>query len=278
MFRSFLLKLLWILVSTEKMYSVIVPTMWRARELAAMMPELLADPIVGEFIVVDNAKEFCHAGAKKILEHSKIVYLPQKKNIYVNPAWNLAMKKAKHEKILLLSDDVAFHPDLLRKLDPFLTEKIGIVGPHPSTINLPLDQGIIRNKDPVLTPALGAIPMVGFGMAMFFHRAAYDPIPDQLKIFFGDNWLFGVNVLRRKVPNYYMTSIDFHSRIRTTSASTEFKESHEAEHAVVEEIMDREFGWGIYRKREEMFRTNAWWRDEKVKRDLPPDASLLAHK
>ena len=87
------------------MISIIMPTLWKGEHYKKMLPQLDSHPLVGEIIVVDNDTT---STDQQIFNLKKLKYLPQKENVYVNPAWNLAVLEATCDSICLYSDDVLF--------------------------------------------------------------------------------------------------------------------------------------------------------------------------
>jgi hypothetical protein len=140
-----------------------------------------------------------------ILNHDKIKIFPQKTNIGVNPAWNIGVKLSENDYVCIVNDDVRFDLSVLSVLTNFLTEKSGVVGVCP---------GAPEFQQPAITD--GSIDIIpwnghhtfGFGSLMFIHKAWWIPIPDNLIIYYGDNWIFDT-CLRRGRQNFLITNMNF---------------------------------------------------------------------
>ena len=114
-------------------------------------------------------------------------------NIYVNPAWNYGMKRVRNEKVCILNDDLIFDFRVFNRVDELLekdtTGAIGMApGDHPTlTGQPPVTSGIIDIK-----PHEGE-HLWGFGMLMFVKKSHWVPIPSDIKMYYGDNWIFDTN-------------------------------------------------------------------------------------
>lgn len=170
------------------MWSVICPTMWLGRELEYMLPLIDQQSAVGEILIIDNAPASRPDWFRR--DWTKVRLLEQSTNISVNPAWNLGAAEAKHDQLCFLSDDVIFDEAVFGWL--VLSNVDGIVG---------LDKRCVLRDRPaaeVKSPKMSLLPItdyrvyipLGFGCLMFCHKAAYVPIPEQLKTWYGDEWLY----------------------------------------------------------------------------------------
>lgn len=159
-------------------FSVIIPTLQRAKELHELVEMCAAHPRVLELLVINNAPE------PLAWDSPKVRVLQQAENIYVNPAWNLGAREAQGKYLAVLNDDILFDPSLFDHVHRWLTlPGIGIVGGgHHAGGELR------RGVPPYILPAYHRPD--GFGIAMFMHRSRYEPIPESMRIWYGDDWLF----------------------------------------------------------------------------------------
>jgi glycosyltransferase involved in cell wall biosynthesis len=186
--------------------SVVIPTIWNSNLIHESLEQLVANFIVGEILIIDNRP----AARRDVPESPKIVVHSFDRNLYVNPAWNYGVLNSKYEKICLLNDD-AVVDDLAFAYAFFMLDNpsIGVIGTSkPSFINSEkyfLEQIQVRNR--------------GFGTMMFFNKTSYTPIPEDLKIWFGDDWMiksYEGRVFRMRGP-YIKTEIS------SSSGSPEFQ-------------------------------------------------------
>lgn len=165
------------------LFSIIIPTMWKSSMIDTMLVEYENSPLVGEVILIDNNP----SKKGKISKFKKLRYHTRGENIYVNPSWNWGASLSKH-KIILANDDIII-PDVT-KLLTFINDKksYDILG--------------VSHK-----PKLGALsvlninsfPSKGYGCFMYIKN--YITIPEQFKIWYGDNILFEYNKSRGLIYN-----------------------------------------------------------------------------
>ena len=185
------------------MISVIVPTMWKAEHIMYMLPILENHHLIGEILIIDNDTSKTNPDIHK---YSKVIHLPQKENIYVNPAWNLGCKLAKNEKLCFLNDDVIFNTDCL----DFLYEKInplnGVLGFSemsycgfaPDTFEMVKATGLgsevyLEKTDIYMNHETSGMPHTYYGCCWFIHKSRYFPIPSEFKIYYGDLFIYLLN-------------------------------------------------------------------------------------
>ena len=193
------------------MISVIVPTMWRAPHYKKMFPLLDKHPLVGEIIVIDNDTSQTD---QSILDLKKIVYLPQKENIYVNPSWNLGVSVSKYDELLILNDDCLINPSCLTQIIWKISPDKGIFG----FSELSYCSYSFETFDQLCSMGLGSavefeevdvfnntnnsgMPHLSYGSAIFLHKQSYHTIPEEFKIYYGDLFIFLMNLKHNKI-NY----------------------------------------------------------------------------
>ena len=105
--------------------SIIIPTMQKNLKIFNMLlDQLVLDDLIGEIIIIDNStKGFDH-------KSEKIKVIVPKKNLYVNPAWNLGVSEAKFNYVGILNDDLIFPKNFFKKVYDFLISKenVGYIG------------------------------------------------------------------------------------------------------------------------------------------------------
>lgn len=223
------------------MISVIMPTLWKGEHYKKMLPQFDQHPLVGEIIVVDNDTT---STDQQIFNLKKLKYLPQKENVYVNPAWNLAVLEATCDSICLYSDDVLFDIDVLESLNLLMTPENGIFTFSSDSIFVSEDQVYIADWE-----QKNIAQSNGFhyrsGACMFMHKQSYYPVPDNYKVYYGDTHLFDNNTLHSK-PNYEIQNYFCVTKMKTTSRffdeiakedHRQYKEANPTE-AILIDLMD----------------------------------------
>ncbi len=171
------------------MYSVIIPTIWKQdlKHFKETLQYLEVLSIVKEVILIDNNPGFDHAVKDNLLENfTKVKRVSLSGNIYVNPAWNLGANIAKEEYLVFLNDDFYTVPSIF---EIFITHH-----QHPDKENGIFGMsGSCYNTNHV-TP--GGIHVrstegrcFGWGCIIFIKKTNWSPIPGELKIWCGDDYI-----------------------------------------------------------------------------------------
>lgn len=174
------------------MISIIIPTLQKRVDiLEKLVKSLNSDDSVGEIIVIDNANKPLNFYCEKMR-----VITPEG-NIYVNPAWNLGVKEAKYDIVGLLNDDIVISEKFCGRLENIFPENAGIVGYTSESI----DEGEAKPEVSEIILKKTDFIIFGFGIAMFFKKDLYSQIPEDLKILYGD-WYIFYECKKRGFTNY----------------------------------------------------------------------------
>lgn len=157
-----------------KKFTFIIPTLWKSNLIFSQIEYLQNCEYVDEIILIENE-------VKEIeLKFPKLKRIQPKNNLYVNPSWNLGIKNSKNEFVCLLNDDILFKPtDLLEEISKHLDDK-NLIGVHPDSYRTYVDKFNIVE---------GSFIGFSWGAAIFVRKSKYVTIPEDIKIFYGDNWL-----------------------------------------------------------------------------------------
>ncbi|MDO4918811.1 glycosyltransferase family 2 protein [Kocuria sp.] len=188
--------------------SVIIPTLQRARELPELVELCAEHPAVREVIVVNNHQSPLDFGRENVR------VLQQEQNIFVNPAWNLGVREAVADHIALINDDVLFDPVVLDIAAEFvLKPRRGILGLEGTFINR-------QQATPAKLRIAGRDHISSsFGMFMCLRKENYVPVPEDLLVWCGDDWLF----LQQPWPNWVLMGPLVRSEVSVTSSAGEFQ-------------------------------------------------------
>ena len=186
----------------NNMVSVVIPTLQKNTfVLFKLLDTLIADNSVKEIIIIDNS---CKGIDYK---NEKIKVIIPEKNLYVNPSWNLGVKSAECEIVALFNDDLLVSENFCSDVINQITPDVGLVGFNSSDWMLGLES--IEQKPENTNPIIEKTDYrdLYYGTIMFIHKDNYCPIPDEIKIVYGDDWLF----YHSKKPNYKISNQDiFH--------------------------------------------------------------------
>lgn len=174
--------------------SVIIPTLQKdVSTLTNLVLTLTKDEIVDEILIIDNSLKGYH------FDNEKVRVITPKENLFVNPSWNLGVQEAKNEYICLANDDIKIPENLCTKVIENMKNEYGIIGIDESAIINTRDEKKneiidINNIEPQIIERIKIEPTrfrcLWFAIIMFFKKENYVPIPEDLKIFFGDDWIF----------------------------------------------------------------------------------------
>jgi hypothetical protein len=193
------------------MISVVMPTMWVPEATLDTIKLISKNKHVGEIIIIDNAPEL-NMSVEGI---DKVTYIRESSNTFVNPAWNKGVRLAKYDKIFLASDDVITDWSILDTLYPHIIEEVGIIGPSDVCWDprKTTENGVVEFEE------IGYRPPC-YGCAMFFHKNSYTPIPEEIKVHYGDDWIFN----KSNKPNLHFRNWMFSGESEQTSGKEEFNE------------------------------------------------------
>lgn len=203
--------------------SIIIPTMQKDLEvLNKLLLELVEDNSIDEIIVIDNSTKGFRYDSEKVR-----VIVP-KKNLFVNPAWNLGIQEARNEYIGILNDDLLLPKNYCSEILNFIlkTENVGLVG---------IDSKVISNTPKEDFETYPEERTLGFekfnssyetwywGSAIFGKKENFYEIPDNLKIWCGDNYLQKMNIDNGK-QNYQVVAVEIkHLSSLTVNSSKKIK-------------------------------------------------------
>lgn len=182
---------------SNKKLSVVIPTLQKNVDLLVnLLATLEKDDVVDEIILIDNSL--------KGLEYSsaKLKIITPEENLFVNPSWNLGTKEAKNEIVALLNDDISISADFCSKVVEKLTPQMGCVGAFYKNIKETEDILYDVESTELDFKPVNLIPF-HWGITIFFYKSSYIEIPNKLKIYRGDDWLFYGN-LKQGRQNYYI--------------------------------------------------------------------------
>lgn len=131
-------------------------------------------------------------------------------NVYVNPAWNQIMKyflDSNYEKLIILNSDMILDSDVIEKINAInIDEDLSIVLPNVGDHDI--NEGILEIE--------WGYPGIMIVLTRKMASLVY-PIPESLKIWFGDDWIY-----RRLIKNGYKLRIYY-----------EIKASHAGSRSIV---------------------------------------------
>jgi hypothetical protein len=163
-------------------YTVIIPTIWKSEYTMELLERYSKSEYVGEIILIDNAPI-------KDIVMDKLIHIKEKENTYVNPAWNKGVALTKYDNITITNDDILFNVEeyyyFIEQLTPL--KNYGYIGSHSENYTLK------EHTDVRIEEYSNKNNFGGWGCLFSFHKSMWVDIPNQLKIWYGDNFIHAIH-------------------------------------------------------------------------------------
>lgn len=176
------------------MITVVIPTMWRYPPFLEFLKDLLSFPLVAEVVLINNDQNSC---PDKNLNHPKLVVVNPEWNIGVNPAWNIGVEISSNEIVCIANDDILFDFKLFSKILPYFNHNTGAIcisGGEEKFGQVPVTNGNIEIV-PWLLEDSQNYNRFGFGSLFFIEKNKWIPIPQEMKIYYGDDWMIDTQII-----------------------------------------------------------------------------------
>ena len=165
------------------MFTYIMPTILKTDRWKQQLPLVLSHPLIKQVIIVMDMVEDINIDLSGFpnIEKCKVIYTGG--GGYCNGAWNYALEQPiPTENIVLANDDIVYDTNIFDRIANLNLSEYGIIGAGTE-----FKQVISRTH--------------GFGQLMFMIKYHFTPIPEGIKHWFGDDWIF-YNMSLLKMPNY----------------------------------------------------------------------------
>jgi hypothetical protein len=196
-------------MSTTK-YSIIIPTLWKSDRTKRLLVDLQECEYVDEIIIIDNSYD----GYQDTVV-GKIRFVSFGGNIYVNPAWNKGIELARNNQIALLNDDINFNPNIFEVITNDVLNQFGIIGMGEGNY-----KSLNIEGDPILEVWQSGVNDWGWGCFIMLNKKDWIDIPNDIKIWYGDNIIKDVN----PSPKAVLRNFRVDTEMSTTSDETEWDE------------------------------------------------------
>ena len=188
-------------------YSVIIPTLWKSKRTDKLLKDLEDCIYVDEIIIIDNASIY-----ETDRTIGKIRMVSKGENIYVNPAWNLGIQIAKNDLVALVNDDINFDTTIFGVITKDILSEFGIIG--QSEFNYKVN----NSDEPILEKWTGNVRDWGWGCLIMFDKTNWIDIPDDIKIWYGDDYIFKCNPSTKST----LKNFNIETEMSTTSDEKEW--------------------------------------------------------
>jgi hypothetical protein len=166
--------------------TIIIPSLFKIPRIYQTLVELSGCLYVDEIILLDNTQN------QNPINLPKVKHICEGKNTYVNPAWNKGVKLSSNDKLCILNDDIWFDWNLLGNISEWITEDRGMIGMSPDNYSNPNPEFKLTQIEPSYKSQKGDRPL-GFACCFFIHKNNWVDIPEEMKLWAGDDWQFYAN-------------------------------------------------------------------------------------
>jgi hypothetical protein len=174
------------------MISYIIPTLWKSENIHKTIERFCEiEDDNAELIIINNSN------LKYSNSDFRVKNFKMPKNIYVNPSWNLGVHSAVNNKVCLVNDDILFD---IKKFHYFALDSkavaIGINNNNRCNADSTLYQ-LREIQDKNARPP-------GLGQLMLIEKQNWISLPDDMKIYYGDDIIYYYHTLILDIPFYYI--------------------------------------------------------------------------
>lgn len=189
-------------------FSIVIPTLWKSNRTKKLLSDLNECEYVDEIIVIDNI-------LTDITDNTigKIRTVSFGENIYVNPAWNWGIHNAKNAFVALINDDINFNPNIFEVINNDILHQFGIIGMGEGNY-----KSLNIEGDPILEVWKPGVNDWGWGCFIMLDKKYWIDIPNNIKIWYGDNIIKDVN----PSPKAVLRNFRVETEMSTTSDETQW--------------------------------------------------------
>lgn len=201
------------------MVSVIIPTLWKSDKTVPLLVKLSRSEIINEIILIDNNPAL--APENELITITKLKHVKNQENNFVNPSWNQGVRLATGKIVALVNDDIVFDfNDLIGIVQLLAVEKdISLIGLSQKPVTKGFDK-------PEIIPTKTRTP--GFGCLMLMRKELYLEIPENLKIWYGDDYLFYFS----KGKKFVIDGVHVDMEVSVTSSLSKFNSIKEIDNKI----------------------------------------------
>jgi hypothetical protein len=185
------------------MFSFIIPTIYKSQRLLPLIETLENCDLVGEILLIEN-----QTGSLDLSNFTKLKIINTGENLFYVKSCNLGVSLAQYPYIALCSDDINFSSKTITDVYNFYNTypQSGYIGIHNS-------QYEIHRKPLYYGFGIQEIRLWGWGVLVFGQKEHYQPMPEDLVHWCGDDFMFQYS----KYPVYYYYGEKMYTEMSTSS-------------------------------------------------------------
>ena len=195
--------------------TIIMPTLCLAMDM--MLPTLYqfeTNSAIKSILIFDNTQG-------EFKSYSSKVKIYNKENLFVNPAWNRGMELCDTEYFLIINDDIVCSSEVINSCIRILDENkdIGLVTVETKNVKNVSEIDFSTYFQKKLEPEFSELDINShFGWFFIGRTALWKPIPNEFKIFFGDDLIYAwIRHLKHKVV--CLKNYEIYHKMSTTANS-----------------------------------------------------------
>ena len=187
---------------------MMIPTLYQLESNSNVKSILVFDNTQGEF-----------------KSYSSKVKIYNKENLFVNPAWNRGMELCETEYFLIINDDIVCSSEVVTSCIKILNENkdVGLVTVETKNVNNASEIDFNTYFENKVEPEFSELNVNShFGWFFIGRTSLWRPVPNELKIFFGDDLIYAwIRHLRYKVV--CLRNYEIYHKMSTTVNSAPIK-------------------------------------------------------
>lgn len=193
-------------VSDFMSFSVVIPTLWKSKRIFQLIDDLEENNIISQIILIDNSnKKENYRNWKKTS-----IFIPPS-NLFVAASWNTGVKLCTNENICICNDDINFDTKIFEIISNLNIK--GIIGQAYENYN--------RNySGDISISELNYSRPMGWGCLLFTKKDLWRDIPEQLRVWYNDDWMIRFN----PATKYVMYNYTIFGEMSVSGDSQEFSE------------------------------------------------------
>jgi hypothetical protein len=174
------------------MISYIIPTLWKSENIYNTIDRFceIEDPDA-ELIIINNSN------SDYTPKDPRVKNFKMPKNIYVNPSWNLGVHSAINNKVCLVNDDILFD---IKKFHYFALDSKAVAIGINNNDHYSVDSTLYQLREIVDRNARPS----GLGQLMLIEKQNWIHLPDDMKIYYGDDIIYYYHTLILDIPFHYI--------------------------------------------------------------------------
>ena len=196
-----------------KKISYIVPSILKFDNLVTQLTSIGNTDCVGEIIIINNSNGY---KLPDFICNAPIIEIIPSEPSFCNGGWNIGVEKSTQDYVVLSTDDLEFDSNILNiitsninKIEPF-----GIIGMDYKFIS----DEYSKVENDISFDQVNGEREYGFGMMMIMNKSNFVKIPDGLKHWYGDDFLY-YSMIEKDLKNYIMRSKTFKLKTKVGSMS-----------------------------------------------------------